>query len=41
MLERQGFGGTLTVTGDLDRAVSGARFVLLQIRVGGQAARLA
>jgi 6-phospho-beta-glucosidase len=40
MLERQGFGGDLLVTGDLDRAVDGADFVLLQIRVGGQAARL-
>ena len=40
MLERQGFAGTLEVTGDLDRAVEGADFVLLQIRVGGQAARL-
>ena len=40
MLERQGFGGTLIVTDDLDRAVEGAAFVLLQLRVGGQAARL-
>jgi alpha-galactosidase/6-phospho-beta-glucosidase family protein len=40
MLERQGFGGTLTVTDDLDTAVEGASFVLLQLRVGGQAARL-
>jgi 6-phospho-beta-glucosidase len=40
MLERQGFGGTLTVTDDLDAAVDGAAFVLLQLRVGGQAARL-
>jgi 6-phospho-beta-glucosidase len=40
MLERQGFGGTLTVTDDLDAAVEGASFVLLQLRVGGQAARL-
>ena len=31
---------TLEVTGDLDRAVDGADFVLVQIRVGGQAARL-
>ena len=29
-----------TLTGDLDRALDGADFVLLQIRVGGQAARL-
>src|SRR3954462_13901393 len=40
MLARQGFGGSLDVTGDLDRALDGADFVLLQIRVGGQAARL-
>lgn len=40
MLERQGFPGTLTVTDDLDAAVAGASFVLLQLRVGGQAARL-
>jgi 6-phospho-beta-glucosidase len=40
MLERQGFEGELTVTGELDRALDGADFVLLQIRVGGQAARL-
>jgi 6-phospho-beta-glucosidase len=40
MLERQGFGGTLTLTDDLDAAVDGASFVLLQLRVGGQAARL-
>ena len=40
MLERQGFPGELTVTGDVDRALDGADFVLLQIRVGGQAARL-
>jgi 6-phospho-beta-glucosidase len=40
MLERQGYRGKLTVTGELDRAVDGADFVLIQIRVGGQAARL-
>ena len=40
MLERQAFGGDLLVTDDLDRAVDGADFVLVQIRVGGQAARL-
>ena len=40
MLERQGYAGSLTVTDDLDAAVSGASFVLLQLRVGGQAARL-
>ena len=40
MLERQRFAGDLLVTGDLDRALDGADFVLVQIRVGGQAARL-
>jgi 6-phospho-beta-glucosidase len=40
MLAHQGFAGRLTVTGDLDRALDGADFVLVQIRVGGQQARL-
>jgi len=40
MLERQGYDGRLTLTGDLDRALDGADFVLVQIRVGGQEARL-
>ena len=40
MLARQGFAGRLDVTGDLDAAVEGADFVLIQIRVGGQEARL-
>jgi 6-phospho-beta-glucosidase len=40
MLERQSFAGSLTVTGDLARALDGADFVLIQIRVGGQEARL-
>src|SRR5262249_8996861 len=40
MLDRQGYSGELVVTADLDRAVDGADFVLVQIRVGGQAARL-
>ena len=40
MLERDGFEGRLIETGDLDRALDGASFVLIQIRVGGQAARL-
>jgi 6-phospho-beta-glucosidase len=40
MLAREGFQGALTITGDLDRAVDGADFVLIQIRVGGQEARL-
>jgi 6-phospho-beta-glucosidase len=40
MLARQRWDGELTVTGDLDRALDGADFVLVQLRVGGQAARL-
>jgi 6-phospho-beta-glucosidase len=40
MLARQGFEGSLSVTDDLDRALDGADFVLIQIRVGGQEARL-
>ncbi len=34
-----GYSGRLTLTDDLDAAVEGASAVLLQIRVGGQAAR--
>ncbi len=41
MLARQGHRGALALTGELDRALDGADFVLVQIRVGGQAARLA
>jgi 6-phospho-beta-glucosidase len=40
MLKRQGFEGLLEITDDLDRAVDGADFILIQIRVGGQEARL-
>ena len=40
ILERQGFSGALELTGELDRALYGADVVLIQIRVGGQAARL-
>jgi 6-phospho-beta-glucosidase len=40
MLDRAGFKGELSVGGELDAAVDGADFVLVQIRVGGQAARL-
>jgi 6-phospho-beta-glucosidase len=40
MLERAGYTGRLESTGDLVRAVDGADFVLVQIRVGGQEARL-
>ena len=40
MLTRQGYRGRLEITGDLDRAVDGCDFALIQIRVGGQQARL-
>jgi 6-phospho-beta-glucosidase len=40
MLERQAYAGALQLTGELDDALDGADFVLVQIRVGGQAARL-
>jgi 6-phospho-beta-glucosidase len=40
MLERQGFGGELLLTRELDAALEGADFVIIQIRVGGQEARL-
>ena len=39
MLDHAGYGGALDITDDLDAAVDGADFVLVQIRVGGQAAR--
>ncbi|HEY8705164.1 MAG TPA: 6-phospho-beta-glucosidase [Gaiellaceae bacterium] len=40
MLEREGFAGGVLRTTDLDAALDGAAFVLVQIRVGGQQARL-
>jgi 6-phospho-beta-glucosidase len=40
MLRRLGWSGQLTLTGDADAAIDGASFVLVQLRVGGQAARL-
>jgi 6-phospho-beta-glucosidase len=40
MLDAAGWGGDLMVTGSLDDALDGADAVLLQLRVGGQAARL-
>jgi 6-phospho-beta-glucosidase len=40
MLDRAGYRGKLELTLQLDEAIAGADFVLLQIRVGGQAARL-
>src|SRR3954465_5063864 len=39
-LARRMWNGGIVLTSDLDRAVDGADFVLVQIRVGGQAARL-
>ncbi|MER8219913.1 6-phospho-beta-glucosidase [Streptomyces sp. NPDC094143] len=39
ILTRQGHPGRITTTTDLDAAVDGADAVLLQLRVGGQAAR--
>ncbi|MEU0333313.1 6-phospho-beta-glucosidase [Streptomyces sp. NPDC006193] len=39
ILARQGHGGRVVTTSDLDAAVDGADAVLLQLRVGGQAAR--
>ncbi|MFF6779994.1 6-phospho-beta-glucosidase [Streptomyces sp. NPDC012510] len=39
ILARQGHPGRVVTTGDLDRGVEGADAVLLQLRVGGQAAR--
>src|SRR5215204_584064 len=36
---KYGYSGQITFTSDLDRAVSDAAVVLLQLRVGGQAAR--
>ena len=40
MLARQEYAGRLEITDDLDAAVDGASYVLIQIRVGGQEARL-
>jgi 6-phospho-beta-glucosidase len=40
MLEAAGYDGAFSVTDELDRAVEGASFVLIQLRVGGQEARL-
>ncbi|WP_119582444.1 6-phospho-beta-glucosidase [Streptomyces europaeiscabiei] len=37
---RQGHPGRIVTTGDLDRGVEGADAVLLQLRIGGQSARL-
>jgi 6-phospho-beta-glucosidase len=40
ILDRADFAGSVELTGDIDAAVEGADYVLVQIRVGGQAARL-
>jgi 6-phospho-beta-glucosidase len=40
MLDRLDWGGRLVLSGDRDAAIDGADFVLIQLRVGGQAARL-
>jgi 6-phospho-beta-glucosidase len=39
MMAKAGWTGDLTLTGDRDRALEGAHFVICQLRVGGQAAR--
>ena len=39
MMRRVGWAGNLTLTGDRDEALEGADFVIVQLRVGGQAAR--
>ena len=40
MLDHQGWPGRLVLTDDRDLTLEGADFVLIQLRVGGQAARL-
>ena len=40
ILRREGWPGRLTLTGDQSAALDGAAFTLIQLRVGGQAARL-
>jgi 6-phospho-beta-glucosidase len=40
MLSAAAYDGELSVTDDLDEALDGASFVLIQLRVGGQTARL-
>ena len=41
MLERAGWKGRLAITGRREEAIEGADFVVVQLRVGGQAMRLA
>ncbi len=38
-MRRVGWSGNLTLTADRDEALEGADFVIVQLRVGGQAAR--
>lgn len=40
ILDKHEWPGTLVLTKDRDRALDGANFVIVQLRVGGQAARL-
>jgi 6-phospho-beta-glucosidase len=40
LFRRHGHPGRVTWTSDLDRGLDGAEFVLIQLRVGGQAARI-
>ncbi len=40
IMARREWTGRLELTSDLDRAIDGAAFVIVQLRVGGQAARL-
>ncbi len=40
ILRREGWPGRLTTTTDRDAAIDGASFVLVQLRIGGQATRL-
>jgi len=37
MMRKAGWGGSLVLTGDRDEAIEGADFVIVQLRVGGQA----
>jgi len=39
MMARAGWSGDLVLTGDRDQALEGADFVIVQLRVGGQASR--
>src|SRR2546427_8973006 len=40
ILRRRGWPGRLTTTTDREAAIEGADFVVVQLRIGGQAARL-